>query len=145
MSEDLAMPYAPCWKRLFDLEIQKILDILPSNIEKPISRMIIFNQAVTANTNFLGTVAGNKLKALNAPCIFRINIVLSTSGVFSVQRTMPTSSTAVVGNLNQGVALAANAEYMFDILVDEGESIDFQTTVSATILKLSVVEKDDVK
>lgn len=145
MSEDLAMPYAPCWKRLLDLEIQRILDALPTSIEKPISRMIIFNKAVTANVNFLGTVAGNKLKALNAPCIFRIYIALSVSGVFSVQRTSPTSSTAVVENMNQGVALTANAGYMFDILVDEGDSIDFQTTVSATLLKLSVVEKDDAK
>jgi hypothetical protein len=77
------------------------------------------------------------------PCIFRIYVALSVSAVFSVQRQ--TSGAFVTENMNQGSALAANAGYMFDVLVDVGEKIDFQSTVTGTVLKLSVVEKDDAK
>jgi hypothetical protein len=47
--------------------------------------------------------------------------------------------------MNQGVALTAGAGYMFDVLVDQGERMDFQTSVTGVISKLSVVEKDDAK
>lgn len=101
----------------------------------------IFNQAIGANINFFGSVS-HPLRALKAPCMFRINVALSGAGIFSVQRTI--AGKTVAGNLNLGTALVANAEYIFDIIVEAGEEIDFQTTGACTILKMSVVEKDDV-
>jgi hypothetical protein len=140
MTEDnLSMPNAACWKKLLDLEAEAI------NAQvRPRPKISIVSGNATANTNIIsnGTTAF-PLNATKAPCIFRIYVCLATSGIFSVQRY--NGAAAVVENLNQGVALTANAAYMFDILVDQGEKIDFQTTVTSVITKLSVVEKDDAK
>ena len=144
---NLAMPNAACWRKLFDLEIKTVLDKLDAliSLEKGIPLLNIFNQAIAANTNFIVTAptTQQKLKALHAPCIFRIYVALDTAGIFSVQRTQ--GSQTIAENLNQGVALTANAGYMFDILVDDGEFIDFRTTAAGIILKMSIVEKDDCK
>ena len=139
--QNLSMPNAPCWKKLLDLEIEKV-----NALVRPITKLNNTNVAVTANTNIVtgGSSTIAPLQASNAPCIFRIYVVLGTSGVFSVQRRVSAGG-FVTENLNQGVALTASAAYMFDILVDTNEYIDFQTTVTGTLLKLLVVEKDDAK
>jgi hypothetical protein len=142
------MPYAECWKKLLDIEGQTIIDGINS-LTKGTPKLSIANRAVAANTNFIetaGTAGLVNLKPDKTPCLFRIYIALSVSGIFSIIRQIQGSPiTTVQENMNQGVALTAAAGYMFDILVDDGERIDFQTTVAATILKMSVVEKDDVK
>lgn len=121
-------------KESFELEILGSLDY-----QKPIPKASLFNVAIAANTNFLA----KSISPTNTPCIFRIYVALDTAGVFSVQRT--SAATTITENMNQGIALAANSAYIFDILVDEDETVNFQTTVAATILKLSVAEKDDAK
>jgi hypothetical protein len=144
----LAMPNAACWKALLDLEIQKVLDKLPSvsDIDIPVPILSMTKTAIGANTNFVAIdlTKQSLLKPKKTPCIFRIYICLDTAGIFSVQRTSPDKQ-VIAENMNQGVALTANAGYMFDVLVDQGEQIDFRTTVAASILKLSVIEKDDIK
>ena len=135
-------------QKFIDSEVQKLLTMVQGTpAPKPI--FDIFNQAIGANTNFVvssvviqGGGLTPALKASQTPCLFRIYVVLSVAGVFSVQRTR--GGTLVVEYMNGGVALAANSAYIFDILVDSSDLIDFQTTVAATILKFSVVEKDDV-
>jgi hypothetical protein len=141
---NLSMPFAKCWKKLFDLEIQKVLDAV--NIQAPVPQLSITNQDIGANTFFIATdlTKQTPLKPKKPACIFRIYVCLDTAGIFSVQRYAP-DKTISVENMNQGVALTASAGYMFDILVDQGEGIDFKTTVAAKILKMSVVEKDDAK
>lgn len=137
MTEQSSVQTVPskCWKTLLDLEFAK---------QMPISKVALVNVPVTLNVNIVSAAnSAALLTPTNAPCIFRIYVALGTSGIFSVQRIM--SGAQVTENLNQGVALTANAAYMFDILVDQGEKIDFQTTASGTLLKLSVVEKDDAK
>lgn len=127
------MPNAACWKKLLDLELAKLL---------PTTKVALANVPITLNTNIVSAANPAALIApTNAPCIFRIYVVLGTGGVFSVQRTA--NGTTSTENLNAGAALTASAAYMFDILVDQGEKIDFQSTASGTLIKLSVVEKDD--
>jgi hypothetical protein len=72
--------------------------------------------------------------------MFRIYITLSVGGVLSVERSV--GGTTVAEQLNSGNALTANCAYIFDIVVDSGETINFQTSVAATILKFSVREID---
>jgi hypothetical protein len=137
----LAMPYAACWKKLLDLIAAEI------NAQvKPIAKINIVNQAATGGQNIITgtstTIA--PLQPTNAPCIFRVYVVLGTSGVFSVQRRVGGGG-FLTENLNAGIALTAAAAYMFDVLVDSNEFIDFQTSVSGQVLKLCVVEKDDAK
>jgi hypothetical protein len=138
LTEELSMPFAKCWKKLLDLEMAKIVAV-----ETPIPKFNTLNQAITANTNIISATVGNQLTASNPPCIFRIYVVLSVSGILSVQRTK--GGQTVAENLNQGVALTAAAAYMFDILVDNSEYIDFQSTATGLAVKMSVVEKDDAK
>lgn len=102
----------------------------------PLAVASIFNTAIGANTNFLST----DITPTNTPCLLRILICLDTAGVFSVKRTK--SAVTTTEQFNSGTALTANAEYLFDILVDTDETINFQTTVAAQILKFSVHEKD---
>jgi hypothetical protein len=138
-TKDLQMPNAQCWKKLLDLEIAKIV-----NLEAPIPIISLVQVNVTANTNIIAPTANQTpLTPKNTPCIWRIYVCLSNAGIFSVQRTA--GNTIATENLNSGVALAANAAYIFDIIVDQSEKIDFQTTVTGILLKLSVLEKDDAK
>jgi|SRR5271157_1977536 len=139
MSQNLKMPFADCWKKLLDLEIQKILDL-----ETPQPILSLTNSPCTANTNIIAaSTSATPLLPKKTPCIFRIYVCLGTSGIFSVQRTNGGATTAE--NLNAGVALTASAAYMFDIIVNSNDKIDFQSTVTGTIINLSVVEKDDAK
>ena len=106
---------------------------------QPISKGSIFNEAIGANANFFAA----DLAPTSTPTLFRIYVCLSVAGVFNVQRT--NGGVTVTENLNAVNELVANAAYMFDILVDAGDTINLQTTVAATIIKCSVVEKDNVE
>jgi len=119
----------------------EILNNLHFNVAAPLGKANIFNTPIAANHDFLD----DDLTPTNTPTLFRIYVCLSVAGVFSVQRRKGTPPATVVENLNAGNPILANAAYMFDILVDSGESINFQTTVAAQILKFSVVEKDWVE
>lgn len=105
----------------------------------PISKGSIFNTAIGANANFFAA----NLAPTSTPTMFRIYVCLSVAGVFNIQRR--NGAVTQTENLNAGNALVANAAYMFDILVDAGDTINLQTTVAATIIKCSVVEKDNVE
>jgi hypothetical protein len=101
---------------------------------KPIVKASIFNTAVTANTN----IFPSDLTPTNAPTTFRIYACLSASGVLTVRRTK--AGTTVSEQLNSGTALTANAAYIFDILVESGETVNLQYSVNATALSLKVLE-----
>ncbi len=98
------------------------------------SKASIFNTAVLANTDFFTT----DLSPTFTPSIFRIYCCFNASGVLTVRRTK--AGTTVSEELNAGSALTADAAYLFDVIVDEGETINLQYSVAATVLKLSVVE-----
>jgi len=100
----------------------------------PILKGSVFNTSVSANTNIFTT----DLTPTNSPTTFRIYCCFNASGVLSVKRT--SGATTVAEQLNGGAALNANAAYMFDILVESGESINLQYSVAATALCLKVVE-----
>lgn len=94
----------------------------------------LFNTSITANTNIFST----GLSPTRSPVLFRIYAVFSASGVLSVVRTRGTTS--VNEQLNSGNNLNANCAYIFDIVVEQGETINFQYSVNATCLVLKVVE-----
>ncbi|GAH17082.1 unnamed protein product [marine sediment metagenome] len=94
----------------------------------------IFNTAIALDTNFFAA----DLEPTNSPTTFRIYICLSADGTLSVQRT--SAAATVAEELNQGIALEADAAYMFDILVHEDDTINLQTSVGAQILYCLVVE-----
>ncbi len=93
------------------------------------------NDALTLNTDwFVGDISPT-----NTPCLFRAMVMLETAGVFSAILINATVHKTL--KLNGGVALTANCAYIFDILVKDGDSVNFQTSVSGqgTIRVLEIV------
>ena len=100
----------------------------------PITKAIVFNTAVGAATD----IFTNALSPLSSPTTFRIYACFDTAGILTVRRTR--GGATVSEQLNNGVNLAANAAYMFDILVENGETINLQHSAGAQILYLKVEE-----
>jgi len=67
----------------------------------------------------------------NVPCRFRIMVTLETEGVFSI--ILKNGSSSKTLKLNSGGNLLANCAYMFDVLVDSGDTANFQTSVSGNV------------
>ncbi|GAJ01723.1 unnamed protein product [marine sediment metagenome] len=111
--------------------------IIAGSVSGGIEKGRIFNTAIGAAANFFAA----DLEPTNSPTTFRIYICLDTDGTLSVQRTSPPAPPVTVAEeLNQGIALEADAAYMFDILVHEDDTINLQTSVVAQILYCLVVE-----
>jgi len=94
----------------------------------------LFNQSVTANTNFFASY----LTPASPPCTFRVFACFNTAGVLSVVKRV--GATEVVMQLNAGASLSANCLYAFDVAVAEGEEINFKYSVDATALDVKVLE-----
>jgi hypothetical protein len=94
----------------------------------------LFNTHVAANTNIFTT----SLSPTYTPTTFRIYACFDTSGVLTVRRTKGTVT--VSEQLNSGTALEANAAYMFDILLESGETINLQYSVNATATCIKICE-----
>jgi len=101
---------------------------------RPIIKASLFNTSVSANTNILSS----DITPTNSPATFRIYATFDTAGVLSVMRTR--SSTTVAEQLNGGSQLTAGAPYIFDIIVESGDSINLQYSVNATLLVLKIIE-----
>jgi len=101
---------------------------------KGVLKASLLNTSISANTNILPS----PISPTNSPATFRIYVAFNALGVLSVVRTKGT--TTVTEQLNGGNALNANASYVFDIIVESGESINLQYSVNATLLVLKVIE-----
>ncbi len=100
----------------------------------PIQKGRIFNTAVAITTDFFAA----DLEPTNSPTTFRIYVALDSGGVVSVQRT--SGGVTVAELLNSGTALTANSAYMFDVLVNEDDTINLQDSVGGQILYCMVLE-----
>lgn len=85
------------------------------------SVLTLFNQVVLPGVNVIPA-------ALTAPlpydCLIRVTVSENTGVVFSISLTRV--GVAVVMAFNGGVALVANALYMFDFNARAGDTINFQ-------------------
>jgi len=93
-----------------------------------------FNVSVSANAN----IFSQSIAPTRSPVIFRIYATFNASGILTVVRTKGT--TTVSEQLNSGNPLNASAAYIFDIIVEQGETINLTYSTSATCLVLKVVE-----
>lgn len=96
-----------------------------------------FNTAVTANT----AIFSSALDTFLEPATVSIYACFSAAVVLTLERTF--SAVTVAEKLNSGNALVAGSAYIFDIIVDVGETINLKVDVNTTALKLSVVENVD--
>lgn len=94
----------------------------------------VFNTAIIANTDIFGV----DLEPSSSATTFRIYACMNTAGVLTVRRTR--EGTPVSENLNAGANLVANSAYMFEILVEELETINMRYSENATVISLKVFE-----
>lgn len=104
------------------------------SLERPVLKDSKFNESVTAATD----IFDDALSPLATPTYFRIYATFDTAGVLTVRRTK--EGATISEELNSGANLNANAAYVFDIIVDESETIQLRYSVNATALKLIVEE-----
>lgn len=116
--------------------------ILPTSgsVFTPISKAIIHNQAQpAANTNIFGA----DLTPTNTPCNFRIQVLMSNAGNFSVAITNGGNTQVGLLNAVPGPALVAGAIYIFDVLVHAGDSINFRYSNTGGIIQILRVQEID--
>lgn len=87
------------------------------------------------NTNILSS----DITPIATPVDFRVQIIMSNAGNFSVVIT--NSGDSQVGLLNTGIALVAGVLYTFDILVHDGDSINFQYSNTGGIIQTLRVQE----
>lgn len=93
----------------------------------PIEKAAIHGTAETANTDILAA----DLSPTNTPCLFRAMVMLETEGVFSA--ILKRSAVSKKLACNNGDALLADCVYIFDILVHEDDTVNFQTSASGNV------------
>jgi len=99
-----------------------------------ISKGSVFDEPITADTDIFDPGP----EPTNSPTTFRIYACFDAGGVLSVTRTA--NGGTVTEQLNGGAKLNADAAYIFDIIVESGESVNLQYSVSTTALTLKVLE-----
>ena len=100
----------------------------------PIEKAKEHNVSITADTDILSS----DITPTNTPCLFRALVAFDTAGVFSAKITKSDDSQTT--KFNEANNLVADAAYMFDLLVHEGDSINFQHSANATLKVLRVQE-----
>ena len=101
----------------------------------PITRANEFNVAgYIAAADILGAA----LAPLNSPCTFRVEAAFNAGGILSA--TITQAGVPVAVQFNGGVALNINSAYRFSLMVNAGDTINFQYSVNATIISLKVQE-----
>ena len=100
----------------------------------PIPKASEHNTSETANTDILATA----LSPSFTPSLFRVMISVATAAKFSEKITKAAVAKTVAFNSGQDVI--AGALYMFDHLVHEGDTINYQLDGSVTLNVLRVQE-----
>lgn len=104
----------------------------------PIEKVTVRQTQIAAATHFLNA----DIEPTNAPTYLKTAIALSQSGVLSAVYSYTGGSSTV--QLNSGSALTPNVLYQFDIPVNLGDKINYQTSVAGTIRVLRVHETPEV-
>lgn len=96
---------------------------------------VIHDTAYVTPNDFFVTV----LTPTNAPSIFTLAGSFSVAGVLSVTITRALNTQTV--EFNAGVALAVDSLYQFDVLVLDGDTINFQYSIDCDIQVFRVLER----
>ncbi len=103
----------------------------------PLQKAHVHNTAVLANIDFLAA----NITPADPVVLFRVMVQLDTAVVFSA---MVTNAAGGAGEMtlefNAGAQLTAGVLYIFDLLVQDGDSVNFQCDQNANIDKFLVHE-----
>lgn len=94
-----------------------------------------FNESVTADTD----IFSSELTLSRTPSVCYVHVCMQTAGVFKIQKTK--NSATVTESFFGGASLAANCLYVFPFIVEDGATINFQYSASATCSSLVVIEQ----
>ena len=103
----------------------------------PLEKANIQNTNKNANTDFLAAA----LSPTDYPCLFRIQVALTTAGKFRATITKAANTQTV--DFNGGSNLAAAGLYQFDLLVHQGDTVNFQSDQNQTpvmVLRVQEIE-----
>jgi|GEM_PF-6336985 len=119
-------------------ELKDVMQGTALDIEtlQPIVKASLHNEAVVADSDMLSSPAEPE----RTPCLFRVMACFTAAGALSAVVTNGGDSQVV--KLNSGNDLAASALYIFDLLLDEGDSVNFRYSINATLKVLRVQEID---
>ncbi len=88
---------------------------------------LLHGAAKTGGANFFTS----DITPANTPALMCVEVILETAGVFSLVLT--NAAVAKVYSFNSGASLGASQIFAFDFLVDAGDTINFQTSVSGNV------------
>jgi len=110
------------------------------SIGLPLLKGSAFNASVPTGdgTDAANNIFASDLEPTNSPTAFRIYVCFVSAGLLRVMRT--SGITTVPEQLNGGTNLAAGAAYVFDIVVEIGDSINLQYSAGGTCRSLKVLE-----
>lgn len=103
---------------------------------QPVARANLHNELVSADTDILGS----SVEPDRTPCLFRVMACFDAAGALSA--VVSNGGDSQVVKLNSGNDLVASAVYIFDLLLHEGDSVNFRYSVDATVKVLRVQEID---
>jgi len=101
----------------------------------PEEKVRLFRHGVVAATNFLAAEVNT---TMTYPTLWRIYCCFTTGGILTLHRRMGGFTRTEAMNAN--VALTAGAAYMFDVLIQSNEQIQFQYSVNGVADVFKVVE-----
>lgn len=90
----------------------------------PIEKANVHNGDKDANNDFLAA----DISPSDYPCLFRVQVMLPSAGKFTAK--VKVSTTTLTCHFNGGSDLAASALYIFDLLIHNGDSVNFQSDVN---------------
>ena len=92
------------------------------------------NAPALANTN----IFVSDLTPVITPCLFRIQVCISAAATFSARITEGGNTQPFI--FNDDTDLTVDAGYIFDLLVHDGDTINFQFDAITTIRNLRIQE-----
>ena len=103
------------------------------NSDLPVAEVnMLANPLVAIATSF--PQAAYSSYSTHQPVFFLVSACIANSGILRVERTLLVGGLPVlIENLNQGIALTANALYSFQVPVRSGDKINFRYSVANAV------------
>jgi len=109
---------------------------------QPIEKVALFNvggSSLDAGDSILAELASGAIVASSPPSMFRIMVSMSKAGKFKAQLTQ--DSTTKDLTFNNDTNLAADSVYIFEMLVNEDDSIDFEQDQTDQTINVLIVQE----
>lgn len=86
---------------------------------------------------------GTDITPLISPTTFRIEVAVSKAGIFSAAVTKDGDTQVVDFNVTSGPALIADGVYVFELLVHNGDSVNFRYSVDGGTIRILRIQEID--